>query len=317
MMLFSSLLRKVALLFLVTSVSYATRAQEQKEVLLIGTMHTVPKIVKNSYKPMLRKAKKYNPEAIYVERVLKTDSISLAYYYKNFLVYSDSIARQFTPNKEAIKKLNGKELSQMSVADFAYLKDYYCVERDFANFKYYQYLERYGIEGKKKPSRNENDDLSHLLAIDQGLRIIYSMDDQQTNDLYSKNWRACAKLGKENGDAKRLKKMYKKDYRADVRSCLTQSLGHKTNKIKHLETYHQMNSFRYVSQESEACSLGTKYWDLRNEKMAKHIGEQVQNKESIRNVVIVGAGHIIGLKESLVQNYPDIKIILFNDKSWR
>ncbi|MEL6944978.1 MAG: hypothetical protein AAFO82_20165, partial [Bacteroidota bacterium] len=67
-------------------------AQTQKEVYIIGTMHTVPKIVKNSYKPLLKEAKKYNPDAIYVERVRAEDSLSLKNYYPRFLHFSDSIS---------------------------------------------------------------------------------------------------------------------------------------------------------------------------------------------------------------------------------
>ena len=56
------------------------KAQEQqKEVLIIGTMHTVPKIVQHSYKPMLKRALKYKPEAIYVESPKGNDSISWEY----------------------------------------------------------------------------------------------------------------------------------------------------------------------------------------------------------------------------------------------
>jgi hypothetical protein len=54
-----------------------TNAQEQqKEILIIGSMHTVPKIVKHSYKPMLRRAKKYNATAIYLESPRGNDTAS-------------------------------------------------------------------------------------------------------------------------------------------------------------------------------------------------------------------------------------------------
>ena len=43
----------------------AMQAQEQKEVLIIGTVHLVPKIVKNSYKPLLK-------EDLKLDAVLKT-----------------------------------------------------------------------------------------------------------------------------------------------------------------------------------------------------------------------------------------------------
>ena len=39
---------------------------QEKELLIIGTMHEVPSIVSHSYRPLLKYAKKYKPEAIFV-----------------------------------------------------------------------------------------------------------------------------------------------------------------------------------------------------------------------------------------------------------
>jgi hypothetical protein len=43
----------------VLSIFVSLAQNKQQEILIIGTMHTVPKIVKKSYQPMLRFAKKY------------------------------------------------------------------------------------------------------------------------------------------------------------------------------------------------------------------------------------------------------------------
>lgn len=43
------------------SIFILSAQNKQQEVLIVGTMHTVPKVVKNSYKPMLKFAKKYQP----------------------------------------------------------------------------------------------------------------------------------------------------------------------------------------------------------------------------------------------------------------
>lgn len=66
----------------ILSISNLSSQENQQEILIVGTMHTVPKIVKNSYKPMLRFAKKYKPEAIYVESPMANDSISWEYLKK-------------------------------------------------------------------------------------------------------------------------------------------------------------------------------------------------------------------------------------------
>ena len=67
----------IASLFL--SIFILSAQKQPQEVLIIGTMHTVPKIVKKSYKPMLKFAKKYNPEAIFVESPMPNDTISWNY----------------------------------------------------------------------------------------------------------------------------------------------------------------------------------------------------------------------------------------------
>ena len=64
---------------------------QKKELLIIGTMHTVPNIVKNAYRPLLKYAIDYAPEAIYVEYILAQDTISLKVHTPKFLHQSDSI----------------------------------------------------------------------------------------------------------------------------------------------------------------------------------------------------------------------------------
>ena len=50
-------------LFFLSVLTILSQKQPQ-EILLVGTMHVVPKIVNKSYQHMLRFAKKYNPETI-------------------------------------------------------------------------------------------------------------------------------------------------------------------------------------------------------------------------------------------------------------
>ena len=53
---------------------------QEKELLIIGTMHEVPSIVSHSYRPLLKYAKKYKPEAIFVEDIRPDDTLSLKNY---------------------------------------------------------------------------------------------------------------------------------------------------------------------------------------------------------------------------------------------
>ncbi|MDR0660761.1 MAG: hypothetical protein LBG19_08170 [Prevotellaceae bacterium] len=84
--------------------------QQQKEVLIVDTMHAVTRIVKNSYKPLLKRALGYQPEAIYVEYVMPDDVASWSYLkdgwnkgYREFYKLSDSlkVTYSFQPSELA------------------------------------------------------------------------------------------------------------------------------------------------------------------------------------------------------------------------
>jgi len=292
-------------------------AQTKKEVYIIGTMHTVPKIVKNSYKPLLKEAKSYNPDAIYVERVRAEDTLSMQIYYPRFLHFADSISTVFEIEEAKFNRLMTKDLQAMNKDEFEYLKHCFIVKKDYASYSYYRYLERYGLEGSPKPTRNENGDITAKLAIAQNMKYIYSMDDQKENPKYAKAWRTCAKEGKENGNEKAAGKLMRKLTTRDIFSGLSGSLGKQTNHTKAIEQMHLLNSFEYVTTTTEACSDGNRYWDNRNSAMVKNIAEQVQAMPHQRNVVIVGAGHVYGMKEAFEKNYPEIEVKLMSDTQRR
>lgn len=44
--------------------------------------------------------------------------------------------------------------------------------------------------------------------------------------------------------------------------------------------------------------------------MTRNIGNQVRANPEARSIVIVGAGHVIGLREALAQEYPEIVVRL-------
>ena len=120
---------------------YNLEAQEQpKEILIVGTMHTVPKIVKHSYKPMLRRSKNYQPTAIYVESPMDSDTLSWEYLkngwsksYKQFYYLSDSLQTLFNFNEERYHQLLKKPLSEMTPLDLEFLIQSFAYNRDHAN----------------------------------------------------------------------------------------------------------------------------------------------------------------------------------------
>ena len=67
------------ILFFILIFSYSLVFGQQKEIVLVGTMHQVPKILKNSYKPLYKKSLAYKPDAIFVETAMPDDSLSWQY----------------------------------------------------------------------------------------------------------------------------------------------------------------------------------------------------------------------------------------------
>ncbi len=292
---------------------------KQQEVVLVGTMHTVPKIVKHSYKPMLRFAKKYNPEAIYVESPMPNDNTSWEYLkngwskgYQRFYIKSDSIQKVFNFDKKKFKVLSTKKYSELSSKEIDYLINAYLYKRDNGNFELLGYLKKYGIKGAKKPTRHEDGDLNYKLALAKNLKVT-NMDDQQTNGEYHKAWRKCAKEGVKNGNNAANSKLYKKDYNSAILPAIFRGLGKHTNKRKSLNRLHTMSSFNYVIEDTEGCKEGRRYWNERNMRMAQNIATQIMASRKTKNIIMVGASHVIGLERELKENYPELKVILMNE----
>ena len=47
--------------------------------------------------------------------------------------------------------------------------------------------------------------------------------------------------------------------------------------------------------------------------MVKNVAEQMLASGDQRSIIVVGAGHIYGMMEAFARDYPQIKVIRFND----
>lgn len=303
----------------ILSILTLSAQNKPQEILIIGTMHEVPKIVKKSYKPMLRFAKKYNPEKIFVESPMANDSVSWNYLkngwsksYQKFYQLSDSLQKNFNFDTEKFDKISNKRCSRLTKKEIEYLINSYGYKRDNGNYGFMKYLHNYGIKGAKKATRNEDGDVTYKLALHQNLKVT-NMDDQQTNKAYHTAWGKCGKEGTKNGNNAANSAMYKKNYNSSILPALFRGLAKHTNKRKSLNQLHTMASFSYVLEDTEGCKEGRKYWNERNMRMAKNIASQVLEGGTTRNIVLVGASHVIGLEKELKENYPNLKVILMNE----
>ena len=308
----------ITVLFL--SIFVLSAQNKQKEVLIIGTMHTVPKIVKHSYKPMLKLAKKYNPEAIYVESPMANDSISWEYLkkgwskgYRKFYKLSDSLQKNFNFNQLKFDAIIKKSFIKMNTSDLDYLVTSFAYKRDNGNYGFYKYIKKYGIKGSKKPLRHEDEDLSYKLALSKNQKMIHNIDDQQTNKEYHNAWSKCSKEGRKNGNNKANSKLYKKNYNSAIIPAIFRRLGKHTNKPKSLQQLNDMASFSYVIKDTEGCKEGRKYFNQRNMRITKNIANKVTKLGKQRNIVIIGAAHVVGLQKEFKENYPNLKVILMNE----
>ncbi|WBL25847.1 DUF5694 domain-containing protein [Zunongwangia sp. HGR-M22] len=312
-------MKKLITIFIFIALSQISFGQ-QKEVLLIGTMHNVPKIVKHSYRPLLKKVAKYQPEAIYVETPRPNDSISWEYLkdgwsnsYKEFYALSDSLQNNYNFDQSRFQKLLNKNFNALTQKDLKELIKSFGYLRDYANYDFYSYIQQYGISGSSKPTRHEDGDLTAKLALQLNIKKLQSMDDQQTNKEYHQAWQNCAEDGRENGDNKINQKLNKKHYNKAIIPALFGRLGFYVNKRKSLKRLDQLASFSYVKNQTESCLEGLNFWNRRNHRMAQNIGSQVMGNSAKKSVVIVGAAHIYRIEKELKANFPEINVLLLNE----
>ncbi|MBX2826850.1 MAG: hypothetical protein KTR22_01725 [Flavobacteriaceae bacterium] len=289
--------------------------EEKPEVFIIGTMHDVPKIVKHAYRPLLKIAIQYEPDAIYTEHNRPTDSLSLVHDESSFfLPYADSISKIFTEDVLRTKTLLAKEIKAMTSQDYQYLKHFYAIQKDKANWDYYRYLENHGLKGSKKPLRHENGDLTAKLGIAMNMNYIFSMDYQHGAPEYDKLWKQCIRQSRKDGEIDLLLKHNKRDYRKHIIPALFGNLGRYSNKRKSIERYQVSNRFEFRKTPYEPCTKAGLVWDKRNAGMAWNIGSQVQSLGHKRAVVIVGAGHVLGIKAELEKQFPNIQVSILDEK---
>lgn len=307
------MLRKIFVIMMAVLQAPTAYAQD-KELLIIGTMHEVPSIVSRSYKPLLKYARNYMPEAIYTEDIRPNDTLSLKNFTPKFLSIADSLSRTETIDEERFQELKKKRLSELGSDDYAFLTKTYLMKRDRANYSYYNYLKTYGIAGSKKALRNENGDLIIPLAIAMGITELIPVDDHQTEKEHQLAWSKSIKALKETGDDAVLSKLFKRDRQKRVWPSLWGKLGKYTNKPETLHRYYLVNSCRYVNHQNESTNAVRQLWDGRNHRIAENLAEKIKANPYQRNILIIGAGHVISVQEMLKQIYPELKVKLMLSK---
>ena len=292
---------------------------KEKEVLLLGTMHEVPKILKNSYRPLYKLAEAYQPETIYVETAMPDDELSWEYLKEGYSKYlrdiyrlSDSLRQVYPYDAAILNNLLNKETTELSKEEIKTIRKSFLYLRDVPNFRHYTFILQYGVEGPKKPTRYENYDISTKLAIALNHKKIFATDDQQTNAAFHKYWHQCEKNIPKDYE-KKAKKLSSKLSRKLILPSLFGRYGIATNKWKNLQLLSELSGMTYSEGASEDCDLSIEYYNQRNQRIVKNLGTQILSSDKEKSVLVIGASHIIGVKEEFQKQFPNIKVIVIDD----
>ena len=101
-------------------------------------------------------------------------------------------------------------------------------------------------------------------------------------------------------DEQILLKLLKKDTRGSIWPGLWGRLGNHTNKPATLHRFYEINSCRFVTEPDEYSQAVRQLWDGRNLRR--------------KSILIIGAGHVISVKEMLKQVYPELHVVLMYDE---
>jgi hypothetical protein len=252
---------------------------------------------------------------------MPNDSLSWAYlkngyskFLQKFYALSDSLRHSdYVFDEAKLNELLAKDFEDMTDEDFKIITPAFVYLRDAANYSYYKYIQRYGATGSKKPTRDENGDLTAKLALHFNHKKVFATDDQQTNAEFHKYSALCYKAMPKTTFAENHNKLVKKQTRKATIAALFGRFGKHTNTIKNLELLDKNSGLQNFDSSVEACAFAVQYWDERNQRIVKNMATQIRNAPYQKSVLIIGASHIIGVKEELEAKYPEIKVVLLKE----
>ena len=313
---------KKALSVIIFSIVFLTltgQTTQSKEVLIIGTMHEVPKVLKNAYKPLYKKALSYKPDRIYVETAMPNDSISWHYLKKGYSKFlrefsnlSDSLKTNYTFDYKEFNQALDKDLNKMSNQDLKILIKGFAYMKDAPNFSYYKLIEKYGLEFKRK-FRREGQDLTAKLAIALGHKKVFATDDQRTNREFHINWKKCENETEGTEFEKVGKKISKRITRRMIFPSLLGKYGIATNKRENLEDLNLLSGMHYSKGANESCDLAIDFFEQRNQRIVNNLGTQIEKSNSKKSILIIGASHVVGVVEELKKQFPKVKVLTLNE----
>ena len=89
--------------------------------------------------------------------------------------------------------------------------------------------------------------------------------------------------------------------------------GIANNKQKNLENLNELSGMFFSEGADCSCDAAIDYFKQRNQRIARNLGTQISASEAEKNVLVIGAAHVVGLKEELQKQFPDINVITINE----
>lgn len=327
------------LLFFFVSINLTTTVFAQTEILIVGTLHDVEADQTDNYTHLLDLILPWNPQVIGTEFRLPTDTVSLqAIFGEQLYEKRDSLAETWNI---AINNLNGQiaEWSERVAKDDQLLnrlelaKRYYLnFDRGNAYFQFYwvdqllqqmspqeqaQALKDHPILAKIQAykARNQYDEywqLAYPLAVQQGITYLYPTDDQTVRDYYHEAW------GQANEE------LAGHPLQADWEQLLDTIRAVEAEHIAKGTAAWEFNSYRvqemlyrlegdfFPPGLSSSSDLRNYYWQVRNERMARHILEVADKHPGQRIVVFYGCSHVPSIRR-ILRSLSDHKILTLPD----
>lgn len=286
-----------------------TYDQTPKEVLIIGTIHTVYDEQNDVYGPLFQIAREYAPQMIFVEFPPPYDEKNWQVFdnssFWNFLYAfkkeSDSLRNSFSYDELKLNRLTAKDFTSLTRSELDTIIVSYTYLRDYSSAGLYKHLRDYGAgRSVPEPYQNENDNLSYPLALSLGLERIYGIDDQKYTAKYLEklNFISAETLG---------------NYLQQVPYTLQDNDPCRVNSTASLEFYHHINTAGFVEPQNKVSKQTRKYWELRNREIARNFIGYYNAHPSTKAVIIIGAAHAIGIKEQIEKLSNNITVRFIAD----
>ena len=302
-----------------------SETKKAQELLIIGDIHQAPKGAENAYGPILEVLLDYSPQIILGEYTVVGDTTAFGSWHSDFKSKYLKMSSSYKLKKSYIKRLKRTPNQNLSAKDFEALADYYLSIGDMANNWMYGFFKKYGSHAPFQHRGDQNTDLTFELMRKLGHKKIYGIDNHAGYSGYWPLWQACRNGGSKETQSSFTALLERLDV-AEMKLLETEdkeNIVALTNEPTILNEYYRINALRYTGFTGTSCDEQRKKWDNRNTLIAENILNVLSNTKKQKNVLIVGAGHVMAVQSELKKLNPDLKIIMYHElnqttlpKSW-